>query len=582
MGELESLAVCTTHHRALNPPEEDKCRDLRYRQDLEKEYCPPLDAALVSAIATDYDTSDAAQTQQLRDTLEVLKLSALEQEDLPFDPSGTSGCGCGEQQQQPASDLTTTDEVEVVDGSISQNEVRSRGTDISSLTSELSVREKDSSSSSAASASAYIVGADGKVTLAGASLGVKIGYLVEMFPTVDRFTIEHSLKKSHGDVDRAMDVLLNLAFFDEQLLSDEEGKVLVPKGIDGFEDTAAHSKGRKGKSKKKNSSNKSAIKEPPAESYEPYGNSVNKWAASQKDVEFIHARTSAILKKETVASTYHANGASLPATIRSLAQTHAQASKTDATTTNNPVTATQISELTQEFPSIPAVTFAGLLHITRNSPSAANELAAALVTQPMAPSVSQLIQFTATPLHLDNDDEADTPRNKRYEPHTVQNYDRAQGSAGAHFVAGAEAFSKASMAYRRGRSDRLMGGAAAYYSVVGREHLERARRNAAAASDALVDAQSTADTLDLHGVSVQDAVRIASERVAEWWEALGEVKYMRGDGSKANYRIVTGVGRHSHDGTSRLGPAVFRRLVSDGWRVEVGDGVFTVTGVARR
>lgn len=126
-----------------------------------------------------------------------------------------------------------------------------------------------------------------------------------------------------------------------------------------------------------------------------------------------------------------------------------------------------------------------------------------------------------------------------------------------------------------------MGGAAAYYSVVGREHLERAKRDAAAASDALVDAQSTADMLDLHGVSVQDAVRIASDRVAEWWEALGETKYIRRDGA-VTYRIITGVGRHSHDGTSRLGPAVFRRLVSDGWRVEVGEGAFTVTGVARR
>lgn len=513
---------------------------------------------------TDYDSTDATQVQQLRDTLDILKLSALEQEDLPFDPSGTSGSGSG----QLGSNTTNNEADGVVsDRSTSQNDFRSRGTDISSLTSELSVREKDSSSSS----STYIVGADGRVTLAGASLGDKIGYLVEMFPTVDRFTIEHSLKKSHGDVDRAMDVLLNLAFFDEQL--SDEGKVLVPKGIDGFEDTAP-SRGRKGKSKKK----KNSVKEPSSESYESYG-TVNKWDASQKDVEFIHARTSPILKKETVASTYHANGASLPATIRSLAQTHAQESKND----NNPVTATQICELTQEFPSIPAITFAGLLHITRNSPSAANELAAALVTQPMAPSVSQLIQFTVTPLQLDDDDNdgADNTRNRKAEPQAVHNFDRAQGSAGAHFVAGAEAFSKASMAYRRGRSDRFMGGAAAYYSAVGRDHLDRAKRNAAAASDALVDTQSTANMLDLHGVSVQDAVRIASYRVAEWWEALGEVKYMRRDGAVV-YRIVTGVGRHSHDGTSRLGPAVFRRLVSNGWRVEVGEGVFTVTGVARR
>ncbi|KAI2825286.1 hypothetical protein CBS133816_8680 [Aspergillus niger] len=131
-----------------------------------------------------------------------------------------------------------------------------------------------------------------------------------------------------------------------------------------------------------------------------------------------------------------------------------------------------------------------------------------------------------------------------------------------------------------------MGGAAAYYSAVGRDHLERAKRNAAAAADALVDTQSTWNSLDLHGVSVQDAVRIASERVSEWWDSLGDAKYSRGSGARdpiqGGYRIVTGLGRHSHDGTSRLGPAVAKMLAREGWRVEIGAGVLTVVGVVRR
>jgi hypothetical protein len=128
-----------------------------------------------------------------------------------------------------------------------------------------------------------------------------------------------------------------------------------------------------------------------------------------------------------------------------------------------------------------------------------------------------------------------------------------------------------------------MGGAAAYYSSVGRDHLERAKREAAAAADALVDSQSTSNSLDLHGVSVQDAVRIASSRVAAWWDSLGDAKYMRGgEAARSGFRIITGVGRHSHDGTSRLGPAVGKMLAREGWRVEVGEGVLTVTGVVRR
>lgn len=124
----------------------------------------------------------------------------------------------------------------------------------------------------------------------------------------------------------------------------------------------------------------------------------------------------------------------------------------------------------------------------------------------------------------------------------------------------------------------MMGGAAAYYSAVGRDHLERAKRDASAAADSLVDSQSHSSMLDLHGVSVQDAVRIASERVEEWWESLGDAKYMRG-ARPAGYRIVTGVGRHSHDGTSRLGPAVGKMLAREGWKVEIGEGMLTVLGV---
>ena len=495
----------------------------------------------------------------------------MEQEDLPFDPSGTSGLG------------TAND----VDGVVSDRSTSRNDTDITSFTTEfssVSLGDKDllgNSSRSASSGSAgYIVGANGNVTLAGSSQGDKVAYLVEMFPSVDRFTIEHTLKKSNGDVDRSMDVLLNLAFFDEQPPSDDGAKVSIPKGIDGFEGNSnGRGKGRKRKTKNKNK-NKGPLSPVEPEVYASENRAINKWDVGQKDVDFICSRTSPILKKETVTSAYHANGASLPATILSLATTHAP--KDEKIIHDDPLMVAQVTELTQEFPSITPTTFAGLLYITRKSTSAANELAAALITRPMVSSVSQLIQFTATPLELDDDDEP--PNRRATEPRVIRNYDRARGSAGAHFVAGGEAYSKASVAYRRGRSDRLMGGAAAYYSAVGREHLERAKRDAAAASDALVDSQSTSSMLDLHGVSVQDAVRIASERVLDWWESLGDSKYMRGREGPIHggYRIVTGVGRHSHDGTSRLGPAVLRRLVADGWRMEVGEGVFTVTGVARR
>ncbi|RAK97726.1 Smr domain protein [Aspergillus ibericus CBS 121593] len=549
-------------------------------QDLEKTYCPPLDPALLTAIAFDYDLRVPTQLQQLRDTLDALRLSAWEQEDLPFDPSGTSGLS---PENGPEADGIFSER------SGSQGDP-SRAADLSSLTSGfssfgLSERSSNSRSKSGSTTSdhiSYIIGADGSICLSGASDDDKIGYLTEMFPSADLFTIKHTLKKSNGDVDRSMDVLLNLAFFDEQA-PDEDGRtVAVPKGVDGFEDgpgEAGRKQGRKRKAKNR-TGRKQEFSSPLGSEPELDGTStLNKWDAAGKDVEFIHARTSPILKKETVRSTYHANGASLPATIRALASAHAP--KDERVINEDPVLLAQVAELTQEFSSVPALTFAGLLNITRSSVSAASELAAAMLTGPVPPSMSEMIKITAPPPPVDVEEEVLSTRSANI-PVTRDLY-RARSAAGLHFAAGAEALTKASIAYRRGKSDRLMGGAAAYYSAVGRDHMERAKRNAAAAADALVDSQSTWNMLDLHGVSVQDAVRIASARVSEWWESLGDAKYMRGGGDPAQggYRIVTGLGRHSHDGTSRLGPAVGKMLAREGWRVEIGAGVLTVVGVVR-
>lgn len=543
---------------------------------MENQYCPPLDAALFTAIASDFDLTDESQIQQLRDTLDTLKLSALEQEDLPFDPSGTSGLS-------PSNGFD-------VDGIFSERSVshhdttRSRETDLTSLNFEFSaidIGDKPSQShhknnSSQPSGIGYIVGADGSVVLSGASQEDKVFYLTEMFPSVDAFSIRHTLNKYGDDVERSMDVLLNLAFFDEQHPDEDGTTVSVPKGVDGFGDENSDVGRKKGKKKKKAKNKNSKSLEPSPYVSQDESPAGNKWDAGQKDVDFICSRTSPILKRETVSSAYHSNGASRSATIRSLADSHALR---EEKINEDPVMVAQVAELTQEFPSIPSATLSGLLFIARNSVSAANELAAAMISCPAPPSVSELIKITTT--HPPIDLGAEEPTRHASETRVARDYNRARNSASLHYVAGADAFTKASAAFRRGKSDRMMGGAAAYYSAVGRDHLERAKRNASAAADALVDSQSQPNVLDLHGVSVQDAVRIASERVAEWWDSLGDTKYMRGTGP-VRYRIVTGLGRHSHDGTSRLGPAVGKMLAREGWRVEVGEGVLTVVGIVRR
>lgn len=532
---------------------------------------------MFTAIVCDYDLETPAQVQQLRDTLDTLKLSAWEQEDLPFDPSGTSGLSPG----------TSGDADGILsERSGSQNDtVPSRETDITSLASDFSsvgLDDRRTRSQGNSNSLRYTIGPDGSLSLSGASEDDKVGYLTDMFPSVDRFTVQHSLRKTAGDIDRAMDVLLNIAFFDEQHEDEEGTKLAIPKGIDGFDECSNGDTGRKKHRKRKGKNKNNSVQglsSPSASGYMRDENiPLNKWDAGQKDIEFICSRTLPVLKKEAVTSAYHANGASLPLTIRSLAMAHAPEEKH---INAHPLMLAQVTELTQEFPSVAPTLLGGLLKITRNSTSAAGELAVAMLTRPAASTVSNLIKITTAPPPLDLDD--DEPKRHSVESRVLRDHGTARVTAGDHFVASAEAFHKASAAYRRGKSDKLMGGAAAYYSSVGRDHLERAKREAAAAADALVDSQSTSNSLDLHGVSVQDAVRIASSRVAAWWDSLGDAKYMRGgEAARSGFRIITGVGRHSHDGTSRLGPAVGKMLAREGWRVEVGEGVLTVTGVVRR
>ena len=129
-----------------------------------------------------------------------------------------------------------------------------------------------------------------------------------------------------------------------------------------------------------------------------------------------------------------------------------------------------------------------------------------------------------------------------------------------------------------------MKAAAGYYSQLGRDYDAALKAASSAEADALVSSQSTPTQLDLHGVSVKDATRIARERVAAWWHGLGEGRIDLGGcgGVSEGYRIVTGLGRHSEHGIGKLGPAVAKMLVREGWKVEVGSGVLVVSGVAKR
>jgi hypothetical protein len=132
--------------------------------------------------------------------------------------------------------------------------------------------------------------------------------------------------------------------------------------------------------------------------------------------------------------------------------------------------------------------------------------------------------------------------------------------------------------FRKGRSDPLFRQAAGFYAERAREQTRSHLQANSIQAGYIVDYSSTTNQIDLHGVTVQDGVGIALDRVWRWWNSLGEY---RAHEAREGFTVITGLGRHNADGKSRLRSNVFKALVADGWKVEVQTGKYLVTGRRR-
>lgn len=148
------------------------------------------------------------------------------------------------------------------------------------------------------------------------------------------------------------------------------------------------------------------------------------------------------------------------------------------------------------------------------------------------------------------------------------------GSAAASPVMGARS-SHLRAAAELSRTGPLARQAASVYLERARHETRRSMGLVSAMAERHVDGQSTADKIDLHGVTVLDGVRIAKHRVWRWWELLGENREAK---AKHGFTVVTGVGYHCANGVSRLRQAVGAALKNDGWKVHVGTGEFHIVG----
>lgn len=535
---------------------------------LEAGYCPPLDPALLSAILSDYDLDSQSNVQEARAALDQLKDSALLEEQLGFDASGTGGKGDGlplNRRPESFPDETTT--------SIS------RDTDLTSLSAGLSSLDLDTRPEYDSTVAGN---SDIAEELESLDEDTKIQLLQQMLEKrVSRYTVQHTLRKTNGKFHVALEELLSHVYFNEAENS-EDGEKFSAKSVDAFSEDNTARRGRKGKGKSKKR-NWQALDERRSSSLpaSPVDGTSNAWQGSSQDIEFITSRTT--LSRTTVASIYYKSGASLSKTIGGLLKAHLNEGA--AAIAEDPIKAVNAHDLGSDFPKIAPNFIASLVNLTYPSTAAARELAAALTAPPKtATGGIQIIPQYAPPVLDDSEPEiiSKKPISRTGSPtDTTDARERASAYAAARNAALAQAYA----AHRKAKSDRLMGGAAAYYGQVSRDLYALSSHASAAAADQLATSQSSATSVDLHGIDVLNAVRIAQERTEAWWDSLGENRVNGRIGAQERhtaFRIIVGQGRHSAGGRSKLGPAISKMLRETGWKFEQEGPAILVQGKARR
>ncbi|EOA88062.1 uncharacterized protein SETTUDRAFT_46868 [Exserohilum turcica Et28A] len=524
---------------------------------LEEEFCPPIDPTLLYTIYSDF-AGEADAVARTRELLEPLKATAEVEALTNFDPSGSSG---GAVQESPDKQSTDTD---------------SWGTQ--TVTTEHSSLSNDFSALSISGRS----GSPGETFRHGYykdtetfDIPTKELLLAETFPSLRPAQVTHTLKKCGYDYDKATDELLNHVFFDDSRKSPtDEGP--IAKGIDAFaEDHHVPQRGKKGKAKKKQ---RVSLNDISTDYFVESEAPANRWQNTSRDVDFVTSRTAVPAK--TVSSLYHANGASLSATVLAVVQRDIEAHRKDGQP--DAALVQDALDLNERFPSIDLEHAIAVVRFTAPSNIKAQELAKFLTQRPPSETGGKgglKLDLRYAPVNVSDPCEATqlpalAPSAK---PRDVLSMTAARN----------DAFGKAASAYRRGKSTALMRQAAAYYAQEGRDLNANLKAMNAAEADALVSSQSGATHLDLHGVSVADATRIAKQRTQAWWDGLGErrIPEWSGPGRRGGgevFRIITGLGRHSEGGRGKLGPAVLKALVNEGWKVEAEPGELYVTGLARR
>lgn len=473
----------------------------------------------------------------------------------------------------------------------------------------------------------------------------ELNELRAMFPTMSTYTLRHTLQKCGGDHARVTDELLNRAYLDVDDGVDKgvDGFGVGSGGTVGR--SASRGKRRKTKGKNSgngggNGGGQGCVppvdqrrrmslptKAPRAASAR--GASV--WDHKNEEIQFLASALG--LPRTVVASKHHSTGGPMPRTVVALLNSHDGRQLTEAASASDGAKhAAELEELTREFGGhVTTEHLDRLLRLCGDNKAAVFSLAELLRRNPLeeeddnmrpanaAPAASRVSSssfsssasshraltgllpgcenwtMVRTPLH--------PPPSPPHPPDSAPASASGGGGGGNGSGAGGygqldysaasqvsrefrlarnEAFQKAAAAYRRSKSDRLMSGAAALYADMGHHYHAKTKEFDNLAAERYVAENSLSDdVLDLHGVTVAQALRIARERTAEWWDCAPPPDARGVRPAPTPLRIVTGLGRHSKGGEAKLAPAVTNMLRRDNWDIRVGKGEIIVYGVRR-
>ncbi|KAI1424041.1 hypothetical protein F5Y12DRAFT_493956 [Xylaria sp. FL1777] len=499
------------------------------------ELCSLLDEATILSISSDYDLKKPKEFAAAREVLLAISKDVAAEEATGFNPSGFGG-----------HDSTSSEAIRGMEGDLKSNDGQ-----ISTAESSSSYSRNTLSSSPPQTSKWEVPGIIHVSALDDLTNQEKVAQLAAMFVSLKQIDIRMALQKAKGDANLAMDELLNL-----QLLEQTGQR---PKGVDGFyvsDDDAP--KGRKKGRRKKNKVTKSAASRS-ADMATSSEESPQDGVVDNDNISFISDHF--MLPIDEATDIYQRNKCSLGAAIIATLDGYLAVGLPPC---SNPSQLREIEEQQKRIPWIPNHYFSPIFDMTASS-----EAAIAVI--------DALADHFEKPAYVRDVPPSNTKSRSIQQSRTIPTTLEAVGTSKATLAASLKhSYASASSAYKRGKSDPLMRQAAAFYADRGRSEATSHRQVISMEAELLVDQQSTEDTIDLHGVSVQDGVDIAIDRVWNWWNALGENKVRKA--RENGLKVVTGLGRHSSDGKSRLRINVCKALVADGWKVQVLTGAYLVTG----